>query len=210
MNNQQQNVINTEFVGEEVLAERSNGCLFILVGPSGVGKNTIMQDVIAKIPALRQLPTATTRAPRAGEQEGKQHYFVSLERFEQMKADGELLESQQVHPGKWYGVPRWQTKQALETGALLIADIDIYGAQAVRAAFPANVVTIFIKPPTLDVLRERLRERGETDLEDRFRRAEMELSHAPECDFQVTNDVLEEAAHKVAEIILSKINPDAA
>jgi guanylate kinase len=190
----------TNFVGES-LAERSNGWLFILVGPSGVGKNTIMRDVIGKIPNLRQLPTATTRAPRAGEQEGEHHYFVDLKRFEAMQANGDLLEAQQVHPGKWYGVPRASTQQALEGGALLIADIDILGAQAVKAAFPDNVVTIFIKPPTLDVLRERLRERGETDLEDRFRRAEMEVSHADECDHQVVNDVLERADHEVVDII---------
>jgi guanylate kinase len=209
VNNQQHHSItNTEFVGE-VLAERTNGCLFILVGPSGVGKNTIMKDVTAKIPALRQLPTATTRAPRSGEQEGKQHYFVSLDRFEEMKADGQLLESQQVHPGKWYGVPREQTKQALETGAFLIADIDILGAQAVKDAFPDNVVTIFIKPPNLEVLRERLSGRGDTDFEDRFRRAEMELSHANECDHQVINDVLEQAIQEVIAIIQTKLNPDA-
>lgn len=208
-NHRNYNVINTEFVGE-VLAEHSKGWLFILVGPSGVGKNTIMHDVIAKLPALRQLPTATTRAPRSGEQEGKQHYFVDLDRFDEMKADGDLLESQQVHPGKWYGVPRQQTKQALETGALLIADIDILGAQAVKAAFPGNVVTIFIKPPNLDVLRERLSGRGEIDFEDRFRRAEMELSHTDECDYQVINDVLDKAIQEVVAIIQSKVNPDAA
>jgi guanylate kinase len=197
--------INTNFVGES-LAERSKGWLFILVGPSGVGKNTIMRDVIGKIPNLRQLPTATTRAPRPGEQEGEHHYFVDLRRFEAMEANGDLLESQQVHPGKWYGVPRESTQQALEDGALLIADIDILGAQAVKAAFPDNVVTIFIKPPTLDVLRERLRERGEADLEDRFRRAEMELSHADKCDHQVVNEVLERADHEVASIIQRTIS----
>ncbi|MBX3086822.1 MAG: guanylate kinase [Anaerolineae bacterium] len=188
------------------MADRSKGWLFILVGPSGVGKNTIMRDVIGKIAGLRQLPTATTRAARPGESEGQQHYFVTLDQFEQMKSNGDLLESQEVHPGKWYGVPRHQTQQALETGALLIADIDILGAKAVKTAFPANVVTIFIKPPTVEALRARLRERGEADLEDRFQRAEMELSLIGECDHVVVNDILERATQEVADIISRKIN----
>jgi guanylate kinase len=177
------------------------GCLFILVGPSGVGKNTIMRDVMQRVPGLRQLPTATTRPPRPEETEGVQHYFVSLDRFNEMWANGDLLEHQEVHPGKWYGVPRDLTRQALGAGTAMIADIDIYGAQALKAAFPDHVITIFVRPPSLDALRERLRERGENDLEDRFRRAEMELSRAAECDYQVVNDVLETCVSEVTAIV---------
>lgn len=185
--------------------EPLSGCLFVLVGPSGVGKNTIMRDVMHNIEGLHQLPTATTRDPRPGEDEGVQHYFVSREQFERMRDDGDLLEHQEVHPGKWYGVPRDLTRRALADGKPLVADVDIYGAAALKKAFPTNVVTIFVEPPSLDVLRERLLERGEVDLEERFERAEMELSRANECDYRVVNDVLERCVEEVTAIVQREI-----
>jgi guanylate kinase len=207
------------FVGERLVESASqqaehgttaplSGCLFVLVGPSGVGKNTIMRDVMHNIDGMRQLPTATTRDPRPGEDEGVQHYFVSRERFEEMKASAELLEFQEVHPGKWYGVPRDLTRQLLASGDLLVADVDIYGAAALKKEFPKNVVTIFVLPPSLAALRERLRERGEVDLEDRFQRAEMEMSRAAECDYRVVNDVLERCVAEVTTIVQREIKRD--
>jgi guanylate kinase len=142
-----------------------------------------------------------TREPRPGEQEGVQHFFVDVPTFQQMVAAGELLEHQENYPGKFYGVPRDRTKAALDHGDLLIADVDVYGAQALKAAFPDNVITIFIKPPSTEALRERLLERGEADLDDRLKRAEMELSHAEECDYQVVNDVLESSIEVVSTIV---------
>ncbi|MBX3066553.1 MAG: guanylate kinase [Anaerolineae bacterium] len=185
----------------EGAAVTSKGRLFVLVGPSAVGKNTIMQGVLAATPKMRQLPTMTTRPPRSGEAEGVQHYFVDLETFNQMLADGDLLEHQEVHPGKFYGVPRQRTKDALDRGDLLIADVDIYGAQALKTAFPDNVITIFVLPTTKEVLRQRLLERGEADLEDRLRRAELELSHADEFDHQIVNDVLDHSIEMVSNIV---------
>jgi guanylate kinase len=181
------------------------GYLFVLVGPSGVGKNTVMSEVMRLEPALRQLPTVTTRPPREGEQEGIHHYFVSKPAFLEMIADDLLLEHQEVHPGKFYGVPRDQTGQALAAGQLMIADIDIFGARAVKQAFPDQVVTIFVRPPSVDVLRQRLMERDEKELEIRLMRATMELSHADDYDYQVINDQLDRCVQDVLEIIRAMI-----
>src|SRR5215831_12853036 len=97
--------------GDAVIeSAHEKGLLFVLVGPTAVGKNTIMQEVIKRVPRLRQLPTVTTRSPRPGEQEGREHFFVTREKFDQLQTDGELIEAQEVHPGKFYGTPRQSTQ----------------------------------------------------------------------------------------------------
>lgn len=177
------------------------GCLYVFVGPSGVGKNTIMNRVREAFPEMRQLPTATTREKREGEVEGVHHFFVTLEHFNAMREHGDLLEAQEVHPGKFYGVPRSSTVRVLQEGGLWLADIDIFGAEALKAAFPDNVVTIFVTPPSLEVLTERLEERHEQDIEARLKRVELELSHARFCDHQVVNDDLERCVAEVIAIV---------
>src|SRR5471030_1776494 len=120
-----------------------NGALFVLVGPAGVGKNAIMKRVMEKL-SLHQLPTMTTRTIRTGEQEGREHFFVSLERFQEMIVDNALIEHQEVYPGKFYGTPRKPMQDALLGGTNLVADIEVKGAQALKQAFPDNVTLIFI------------------------------------------------------------------
>ncbi|MCS6870066.1 MAG: guanylate kinase, partial [Anaerolineae bacterium] len=140
--------------------EPLRGLLFVLVGPSGVGKNAIIDRVVARLPNLQRLPTATTRPPRPNEQEGRDHFFVSHERFREMIAEGAFLEYQEVHSGKFYGIIYRVLYDALREGAYLIADIDIRGAAVARATFPDNFVSIFVLPPSLEALRERLAQRG--------------------------------------------------
>ena len=185
---------------------QDKGLLFILVGPAGVGKNTIMNEAIARLPRLCQLPTVTTRSPRPTEQEGREHFFVSRDKFDQLLHNGDLIESQEVHPGKFYGTPRKPTQIALEADSLLIADIDILGAKAIQAAFPHHVVLIFIEPPSMDVLAERIRRREhgnmpEDEIAKRLDRARFELSHAGEFEYRVVNDKLEDAVDATLAII---------
>ena len=181
------------------------GLLIVLVGPAGVGKNTIMQRVIAALPRLSQMPTATTRAPRDNEKHGREHWFISLEAFQAMIATGELLEYQEVHPGRFYGTPRNQIFQALRHDhAWLVADIDIAGAAALRNVFPESAVLIFIEPPDLDTLSIRMHSRGqatEAEIQERLARVPRELAFAVECDYRVLNGTLDDAVKQVLAII---------
>src|SRR5579859_8078683 len=111
------------------------GLLIVLVGPTGAGKNTLMQRAIEALPPLRQMPTMTTRPPREGEQHGREHWFVSTEEFQRLLATNALLEHQEVLPGRFYGVPRQPLDEALtHHREWLIADIDVKGAASLRAA----------------------------------------------------------------------------
>jgi guanylate kinase len=184
------------------------GLLFVLVGPSGVGKNAIIERVVAQLPHLRRFPTYTTRSKRPNEEEGRDHFFVTPERFQAMIAEGAFIEHQEVHSGKFYGTPYRELHNGLREGAHLIADVDIRGTAAIRAVFPDNLISIFVLPPSLDVLRARLMQRGNmdtADLEERLQRAEEELQRAAECHYRVVNDQLETCVAEVVSIITAEI-----
>src|SRR5258707_3179099 len=188
-----------------------NGVLFVLVGPAGVGKNAIMKRVMEKL-SIHQLPTITTRSIRIGEQEGREHHFVTLERFKEMIADNALIEHQEVYPGKFYGTPRKPMQTALAEGKNLVADIEVVGAQALKEAFPDNVTLIYIAPPTIEDLERRLRihrQMSEEEIQTRLKRVPFELSFADHCDYQVVNDDLEKSIEAVAEIIQKKLDEQA-
>jgi guanylate kinase len=185
------------------------GLLFVLVGPAGVGKNSIMGSVMHSLPQLRQLPTITTRAKRHNEQHGREHYFVNGDEFDEMVSTEALIEYQEVYPGKFYGTPRQPMQEALDAREKLIADIDVVGATKLKAAFPHNVVLIFIAPPNLDDLEKRLRNRGnmsEDEIAKRLERSLFEMSYAKECEYRVVNDTLENAAEQVVTIIHQELH----
>jgi guanylate kinase len=195
--------------GGGVVDQYLTGSLFILVGPSGVGKNMVMKGVQARLPLLRQMPTATTRAIREGEQEGREHFFVTVERFTQMIAENALIEHQEVYPGTFYGTPRSGLHNALVQDEKLIADIDVLGAEAIKQAFPNNVILIFVAPPSLADLEKRLRTRGnmsETEIAQRLKRATFEMSFAARCDYKIINDTLEQSVNEVVNIINGELD----
>lgn len=179
------------------------GLLFVLVGPSGVGKNTIMRQILDSgvIPHLRQMPTATTRGVRVGEVEGIHHFFISVDEFKRMIAANELFEYQEVDPGKYYGVPRQPLEKAMrEDNELLMADIEVKGAAILKRELPDHVVLIYILPPSFDVLEQRIRNRGgadEVEIQQRLERAKRELPFADECDYRVVNETVETAIPEV-------------
>lgn len=185
-----------------------HGVLFVLVGPSAVGKNTVMKRVMAKLPELRQLPTVTTRPIRKDEQQGREHYFVSLDDFRDMSANHELIEYQEVYPGWFYGTPRKLLIEAFEAQKKMIADIEVVGASKLKEEFPDRVVLIFMAPPSLDTLEQRLRSRGnmsEDEIAKRRERASFEMSYADRCDYRVTNDRLEPTVGAVLDIITGEL-----
>ncbi len=187
-------------------SQQRPGVFFTLVGPAGVGKNRLMKAILAQTD-LHQLPTATTRAIRAGEQPGREHHYVSLAEFQRMIDAGELLEHQVIHE-QLYGMPRAAVESALNSGEAIIADIEVLGAARACEAYPENVVSIFIEPPSIGVLIERMRERRESSAEigKRLLRVPMELAYAPYCEYVILNDVFESAAERLYQIVRAELN----
>ena len=191
-------------------SENYRGAVFVMIGPGGAGKNAIMKAIMARFPCVRQLATATTRPKRADEKQGREHLFVSESEFKRMFREGELLECQEVTPGKFYGIPRASLSAALAAGGIRIADIEVKGAMKLAAAFPKNVVRIFVTVPgdsqgeQLDLLRRRMRERADqiTDIDQRLERAKtLELPYQSQCDYVVVNDELRDAIEEAADIV---------
>ncbi len=183
------------------------GLLFILVGPSGAGKNTLMKRVQEQISDLPQLATVTTRPKRADEKEGREHRFVSHEEFRRLIATNALLEYQNVHQGDYYGTPRDTVEQAINAGQDLIADIDFLGARKIYEAYPDNTVLIFVTPAHMNTLAERIQRRGELssgELEHRLARARFEMTFAAQCHYIVLNDLLEPATEHLRQIVITE------
>jgi guanylate kinase len=169
------------------LSKRRGLCL-VLAAPSGAGKTSLSRALLAEDASLQLSVSVTTRAPRAGEVEGRHYYFVEQKAFDAMAASGELLEHAHVF-GRSYGTPRAPVAAALASGRDVLFDIDWQGFRQLRAAMPADVVGVFIKPPSLDVLQTRLQARGDdpAQVARRMAHAEDELAHAGEFDFIVEN-----------------------
>lgn len=184
------------------------GILFTLVAPAGAGKNTLMQSVLART-SLRQLPTATTRLIRPGEQDGREHIFVTETIFRQMLDSGALLEHEFIH-GNLYGMPRAAVEAALDSGEAIIADIGMMGDTRAREAYPQNVISIFVQPPSIGSLIARMRDRGEqeADISRRLLRVPGELAYARSCDYLVLNDSLADATNKLYEIVVARLGGD--
>lgn len=181
-----------------VVAEHKQGMLFMLVGPGGVGKNAILDQLLVRVDNLKQLATATTRGPRKGEEHGKQRWFVSLDEFKQMITDEKLVEYQEVHAGVYYGVPKFSLESAFEAGQDLIADIDFHGATKIRALYLPNTIAFFVAPPNMDILLERLVARQDDiqSIEDRLHRSAEEMLYATEADYVIVNWNLTDAVNQ--------------
>ncbi len=182
----------------------STGQLFVLSGPSGVGKSSLRTGVRERFPELAYSVSYTTRAPRQGESEGRDYHFVSLETFLAMKEAGAFVESAQVH-GNYYGTSRAQLEKHLNDRRDLLLEIDVQGARQVKEHFP-RACFIFVLPPDRETLKKRLNERGTEqggDVEARLDNASRELGEASWYDYLIINDVLEEAVEALAAIILS-------
>ena len=174
----------------------------ILSSPSGGGKTSIAKALLARRPDVGYSVSCTTRAPRAGEANGKDYYFLTEQEFVARRAKGDFAESAQVH-GLWYGTLRSEVERVLGSGKHVILDIDVQGAAQFRRAFP-QAVLVFVLPPSGESLLERLRERGTENaaqLTRRLQSAIAELQAVPEYQYVVINDELERAVQRVAGII---------
>lgn len=183
----------------------SKGLLIVYTGASGVGKGTIMKKLLEKNPNLRLSVSATTRAPREGEQDGREYYFVSRERFDELiEEDGFLEHAEYV--GNKYGTPKQAVFRMLDEGLDVILEIEVKGFLQVKEACP-DCVTIFIAPPSFEELQARLRGRGTEDEEvisARLKTAEQELQSQSLFDYVVINDDVDRAADEVLSIIADR------
>lgn len=179
-----------------------------LTAPSGAGKTTIARRVLDAFPQMRFSVSATTRPPRAHEREGVDYYFVSEARFREMIAAGELVEYEEVYPGRFYGTLRREIEEKAAQHPLLL-DVDVRGANNVERLYNERALTIFVRPPSLQILERRLRERN-TESEDalrvRLERARLELQQAHLFDAVVVNDRLEQAVSETLELVASFLN----
>jgi guanylate kinase len=169
--------------------------LVVLTAPSGAGKTTIARRLMEALPELRFSVSATTREPRAGECHGVDYFFLSQEEFRQRVQEDAFVEWEEVYPGTFYGTLRGEIERIAREGAALL-DIDVKGALSVQRRYGAHALTVFVRPPSLAVLAERLRARGsetEASLTARLERARLEIGYASEFDVVVVNDDLEAA-----------------
>ncbi len=188
-------------------SEGAAGALLVVVsGPSGVGKDTIIEALRRRPrdPDYHYVVTCTTRAPRPGEIDGTSYHFVGRERFAALRAAGAFLESAEVH-GNWYATPRAEVRRALASGHDVILKIDVQGAAAVKGIVP-DALLVFVVPPSMEALFRRLRARAtETagELEVRQRNAAIELARAGDYDHVVVNEdgQVERTAEQIDEII---------
>ena len=175
-----------------------SGRLIVFTGPSGVGKGTLLRSLLQHHPELYLAISVTTRSPRPGEINGKHYYFVSRSQFEQMVGNSELLEWAEF-TGNYYGTPRLPVEEQISQGKWVLLEIELEGARQIRNKFPL-ALSIFILPPSLTELEQRIRGRSQDSEEAiarRLRRAQAEINAANEFDIQIINDNLETALNAI-------------
>ena len=191
---------------------RRKSRLVVLAGPTAVGKGTVATHIRENYPDVQLSVSATTRAPRPGEVEGVNYFFVDDAEFDRLIVDNELLEHATVHNAYRYGTPRAPIEEALRRGHSVLLEIDIQGARQVRQVMP-EATLVFLLPPSWDELVRRLVGRGTEDAEERERRlttAEGELAAQDEFDYRVVNGTVAEAAREVVDLMQTRGPSDAA
>jgi len=185
----------------------AEGKVFVITGPSGVGKGTLISRLCEQVPGLELSVSATTRPPRPGEEDGRDYHFLTPEQFDERVAAGDFLEYA-TYSGHLYGTLREAVDRRLREGLSVILEIEVQGARQVRAAMP-EAVLIFIAPPDPADLRRRLEGRG-TDspgaIERRLRTADQELEAKDEFPHAIVNDDVQKAADELVELVRSKLS----
>lgn len=183
------------------------GLLLILSSPSGAGKSTLSRRIMNWDPTIRFSVSATTRAPRPGEQDGREYYFRSREDFQDMVANGQMLEHAEVF-GNFYGSPRGPVEQAMLEGRDTLFDIDWQGGQQIRnSALGRDVVSVFVLPPSIAELERRLRGRAQDSEEviaGRMAKSRDEISHWAEYDYVLVNNDIDTAEQELRTILMAE------
>jgi guanylate kinase len=181
--------------------------VFVITGPSGVGKGTLIRGLMERLPELELSVSATTRGPRPGEVDGVDYHFLTPEEFDRRIDQGDFVEHAD-YAGRRYGTLRSELDRRVGSGVPVVLEIEVQGARQVRETMP-EAVQVFIAPPSLDALRTRLVGRGTDGTEEVARRlavAEQELTAQPEFGHVVVNDRLEDALDRLVEIVRSSLD----
>ena len=188
------------------------GYLFIVSGPSGVGKTVLCNEIVNKFsPNVVYSISTTSRAPRGGENNGQEYFFCSVQEFEKAIANNEFAEWAFVH-GNYYGTPKKFLASNLDAGKHVILNIDVQGAMKIREEYPESVM-VFILPPTFEELESRIRKRNmdsEHSLKHRLENARQELGYREQYHYAIVNDNLNEAIKELTEIFTSYVHNDRA
>ena len=199
------NELTTAQETKAAIAAAGRGLLIVVSSPSGGGKGTLIDRVLKTVPGVGYSVSYTTRPPREGEQHGREYFFVSTDAFEQMVRDGEFLEWANVY-GHLYGTSRAQVERELETGRDVILEIDVQGAASIRQLID-SAVTVFILPPSFDLLRDRLVARGTdspADLARRLSGAPAEVQQYRNFSYVILNDDIDRASSQLAAVIYAE------
>lgn len=181
---------------------QNNGMLVLFSGPSGVGKDTVLDIILDKDEKLQRSISLTTREKRSGETDGVDYYFITKDEFLNMVDDGQVLEYAQ-YGENIYGTPKAPVDKWLSEGKTVILKIEVKGAQKIRELYP-DALSIFLLPPSMQILEDRIRKRGtesEQDIEKRLEIAKNEIMRSADYDFVVVNDDIDEASNNVLSII---------
>jgi guanylate kinase len=179
--------------------------LFVLSGPSGCGKDTVIKCLKMVRDDIFLSVSCTTRAPRENEREGVDYYYITSEQFRQMIEDGEILEYN-FYAGNYYGTSRQELDRGLAEGKIMVLVIDVNGAHTVRRLYP-DATLVFLLPPSIEVLRQRIAGRGLTnDVEERMKIAIAEIADADNFDYRLVNDDLETCVNELSAIIDTVMN----
>lgn len=182
------------------------GRLVLFSGPSGVGKDTLLEILYKRIPDLQHSVSVTTREMRPNEVEGRDYYFISFEEFERMRNEGEILEYNK-YGSHYYATPKKPIDNWLKEGKDVILKIDVHGTANVEKLYKKNCISIFILPPSIEELEKRLKNRGtenESDFRVRMETAINEIEESKNYDYRVINDDLNKAADEIVKIIKVK------
>ncbi|HEY4542178.1 MAG TPA: guanylate kinase [Noviherbaspirillum sp.] len=187
-----------------MLTTAFSGSLFVVAAPSGAGKSTLVNALLAQEPGIKLSISTTTRPPRPGEQDGREYHFTTAEDFVARAERGEFLEWAEVH-GNYYGTSRLTVEKEMKTGTDILLEIDWQGAQQVKKQFP-HAVGIFILPPSIAALEERLKKRGQDEshvITRRILAAGGEIAHAPEFEYVIINEEFPVALLELSAIVRS-------
>jgi guanylate kinase len=190
----------------DTLKDQRRGLMIVLSSPSGAGKTTMTRRLLAQDPQIAMSVSVTTRSPRPGERDGEDYYFITKDKFAALEAEDELLEHARVFDN-YYGTPREPVEEALADGKDIVFDIDWQGAQQLTEAAADDLVKIFILPPNMRELEQRLRTRAQ-DSDDviakRMSKSENEISHWAEYDYVLVNENIDRAMGELLSIVTAE------